>query len=493
MARSCRGLRLQRAARMIAAALRILQLVHGLPPDRAGGTETYAWQLSRALAARGPEVEVLAATKDLARADLSLASVEREGVLVHSLANNLLHEDFRSTWDDPRVAAALAGFVRERDFHLVHVQHLIHLGSALPGLWKARGAQVAMTLHDYWSVCARHGQRLRPDGGLCTEVETSRCGSCLLDFAHNQGRLERRVLPLARVLKRATGLDIAPAARRAKAFLARHPSAPRGAKGGAMIGAEDAARAAALARQVVERNTALRERLGASVARFFAPSRFLLERAVVDGGLPRERIEHLPFGIDLPPVAPRAERAPGAPIVVGFLGARIRAKGPDLLLRAWAALDGEARARGELRLRGSDQSEAAYQAELRSLARATGARLEGALSRAGVAAFLAECDLLVVPSRWWENAPLVVQEARAARVPLLVAGHGGLAEFVEPGVDGWHFAPGSIEDLRAALARVLSGELDTKRLAPRPVPPFAWHVDQLEARYRDLVAGRLAR
>jgi glycosyltransferase involved in cell wall biosynthesis len=470
---------------MIAGALRILQLVHGLPPDRAGGTETYAWQLSRALAVRGHAVEVLAATKDLSRADLSLHSCEREGVLVHSLANNLLHEDFRSTWDDARVAAALSGFVRERAFDLVHVQHLIHLGSALPGLLAARGAMVVMTLHDYWSVCARHGQRLRPDGSLCAEIDPRRCGSCLLSFEHKQGGLERRVLPLARVLRRATGLDIAPAARRAKALLARHPSGP--------LGAREEARAVALEREVVERNAELRARLSDSVARFFAPSRFLLERAVVDGGLPRERIEHLPFGVDLPPSAPRAPRLPGAPLVVGFLGARIRAKGPDLLLRAWGALPSQLRARGILRLHGSDRSEASYQAELRVLARDCGARLGGALDRAGVAAFLSECDLLVVPSRWWENAPLVVQEARAARVPLLVAGHGGLAEFVEPGVDGWHFAPGSIEDLRGALARVLSRELDTMGLDPRPVPPFGRHVDQLEARYRELVAKDVAR
>jgi glycosyltransferase involved in cell wall biosynthesis len=470
---------------MIAVNLRILQLVHGLPPDRAGGTETYAWQLSKALAARGHAVEVLAATKDLARDDLSIASAEREGVLVHGFANNLLHDDFRSTWDDPRIEAALARWEEGRAYDIVHVQHLIHLGSASPGRWAARGAVVAMTLHDYWSVCARHGQRLRPDGGLCEEVEPRRCGECLLGFEHKQGGLERRVLPLARTLKRATGLDIAPAARRAKALLARHPPAPDGAA--------EAARAFELEREVVERNRELRARLRSAVARFFAPSRFLLERAVVDGGLPRERIEHLPFGVDLPPRAPRAARPVGARIVVGFLGARIRAKGPDLLLRAWSALPDELRARGVLRLRGSDRSEAAYQAELRALARGSGADLQGALDRAGVAAFLAECDLLVVPSRWWENAPLVVQEARAARVPLLVAGHGGLAEFVEPGVDGWHFAPGSVEDLRDALARVLSRESDTTRLDPRPGPPSGGLGPLAVPRYRELVARDVAR
>lgn len=453
--------------------MRILQIVHGLPPDRAGGTETYTWQLARALARRGHDVEVVAATKDLGRADLSLASAEREGVLVHSLANNLLHEGFRATWDDPRAAAALRP-VLERSYDAVHVQHLVHLGSELPLLCARRGAAVLMTLHDFWAHCARHGQRLHPDGEVCERIDPVRCGGCLQSFEHSQGALERRFLPLVRAVKRASGFDLAPLARRAKARVA----------GGTRAKA-DPAGAALLAEEVRVRNAQLRERLAAGVRRFLAPSRFVLERSAADGGLPRERIVHLPFGIP----AAGVERVPCAgPLRVGFLGARLHAKGPDLLLRAFAALPAELRARGTLRLCGSDRNEAAYQTELRGLAAACGATLEGALDRDGVARFLAACDLLVVPSRWWENAPLVVQEARAARVPLLVADHGGLAEFVEEGRDGWRFAPGSVPALAARLAAVLSGELDMRRLAPRPVPSWDWHVGEVESHYAQCVA-----
>ena len=124
--------------------MRILHLVHGLPPDRVGGTETYTWQLARALAARGHEVEVLATTKDLGRADLSLRSSVREGVQVHSLAHNLLHADFRATWDDPRIVAAIAPLLSRR-YDLVHVQHLIQLGITLPARFAQQGAAVVMT------------------------------------------------------------------------------------------------------------------------------------------------------------------------------------------------------------------------------------------------------------------------------------------------------------------------------------------------------------
>ena len=458
--------------------MRILHLVHGLPPDRVGGTETYTWQLARALAARGHEVEVLATTKDLGRADLSLRSSVREGVQVHSLAHNLLHADFRATWDDPRIVAAIAPLLSRR-YDLVHVQHLIQLGMTLPAHFAQQGAAVVMTLHDYWSQCARHGQRLHPDGNLCATLDPQRCGACLVTFEHNQGRWERRLMPVVRMVKQASGLDLSASARRAKRWLGKRAPVATAAT------QADAARA--LAEQVVVRATELRQQLSAQVQLYFAPSRFVLERSVLDGGLPRERMVHLPFGIADGVLGVRSPRPAEAPLQIGYLGARIRAKGPDLLLRAWAQLPNELRQRGVLRVCGSDANEPTYQAELRQLALAAGARLEGVLDRAAVARLYAELDLLVVPSRWWENAPLVVQEARAAGVPLLVADHGGLAELVEPGIDGWRFRPGSVEDLSARLAQVLSRELDTRALHPRPVPAWSWHVDQVEAHYRAVV------
>jgi glycosyltransferase involved in cell wall biosynthesis len=286
-------------------------------------------------------------------------------------------------------------------------------------------------------------------------------------------------MPVVRMVKQASGLDLSASARRAKRWL--------GERAPVATAATQADAARALAQQVVVRATELRQQLSAQVQLYFAPSRFVLERSVLDGGLPRERMVHLPFGIADGVLGARSPRPAEAPLQIGYLGARIRAKGPDLLLRAWAQLPSELRQSGVLRVCGSDANEPTYQAELRQLALAAGARLEGVLDRAAVARLYAELDLLVVPSRWWENAPLVVQEARAAGVPLLVADHGGLAELVEPGIDGWRFRPGSVEDLSARLAQVLSRELDTRALHPRPVPAWSWHVDQVEAHYRAVV------
>jgi glycosyltransferase involved in cell wall biosynthesis len=54
---------------------------------------------------------------------------------------------------------------------------------------------------------------------------------------------------------------------------------------------------------------------------------------------------------------------------------------------------------------------------------------------------------------WYENSPLTIHEARAARTAVLVSDLGGMAELVEPGRQGWRFPPGDA----AALARALEG------------------------------------
>ena len=54
---------------------------------------------------------------------------------------------------------------------------------------------------------------------------------------------------------------------------------------------------------------------------------------------------------------------------------------------------------------------------------------------------MAATDFVVMASRWWENSPVVIQEAYAAERPLVVPGLGGMAEKVQDGVTGRHSYP----------------------------------------------------
>jgi glycosyltransferase involved in cell wall biosynthesis len=71
-----------------------------------------------------------------------------------------------------------------------------------------------------------------------------------------------------------------------------------------------------------------------------------------------------------------------------------------------------------------------------------------------VHALMRRMDAVLVPSLWWENSPIVIQEALRAGRPVLCSDIGGMAEKVRDGLDGFHFAAGDAESLAALLTHL---------------------------------------
>ncbi|WP_374188336.1 glycosyltransferase [Asticcacaulis biprosthecium] len=70
-----------------------------------------------------------------------------------------------------------------------------------------------------------------------------------------------------------------------------------------------------------------------------------------------------------------------------------------------------------------------------------------------------DCDWIVMPSVWWENAPVVLQEARLSGVPALVSNVGGMAEKVGKGVHGEHFVVANPGSLASRLNAIINGDI----------------------------------
>jgi glycosyltransferase involved in cell wall biosynthesis len=134
-------------------------------------------------------------------------------------------------------------------------------------------------------------------------------------------------------------------------------------------------------------------------------------------------------------------------------------------------------------------------ADLERAARAAGVGLHGRLPREDVGRVLAGTDLLVVPSLWWENQPLVILEALAAGTPLAVSDLGGMAELVGEGTDGLRFPAGDVDALERLLRRVLEEptRLDALAASPSAMPDVATATDLVELAYADALAVRRAR
>ncbi|MCA1662420.1 MAG: glycosyltransferase [Novosphingobium sp.] len=165
-------------------------------------------------------------------------------------------------------------------------------------------------------------------------------------------------------------------------------------------------------------------------------------------------------------------------------------KGFDLLLRAFAA-SGVA-ATHDLVILG----QGSLAAELETLAAELGiaSRVHWPGFQANPFAWMAACELFVLPSRW-EGFGNVLAEAMAAGAPVLAADCDyGPGEIVTHGESGWLVAPDSAEALTAGLRRLLGDAALRDRLAAgarRESERFA--IEPIVGRYAallDEVAGR---
>lgn len=221
---------------------------------------------------------------------------------------------------------------------------------------------------------------------------------------------------------------------------------------------------------------------------FVAPSRFLADR-FSDWGIDPARIVVLPNGVHPLAAAPRVPHP--RPDRFAYFGNLSRHKGVlDLLAVARHAGD-----RVRLDLHGGlGHAGAAFRDDFAAaLAQAPNARHHGPYLRADLPQLMARADWVVMPSIWWENAPLVLLEARAAGVPVLCSGIGGMAEMVRDGIEGVHLPPGDPRAWAEAMAALARDPALHKRLgagqAARADSAGTWDgfVAAHLALYRDLM------
>lgn len=350
---------------------------------------------------------------------------------------------FRDTWSVPEVEAALLRVLEREGVGRVHVHHLAHLGLGLPELARGAGAEVRITLHDYHLLCTR-GQLVDRDLQRCPGPEPARCARCVAEHLRASPGLHR-LAPLARAL----GVD-----RRARGWVASPAPGP-----------------AALAR-LHERQEAAARALRAA-HRLLAPSQHLARRFAQEG-FPGVQVLDLPL---VSPLTPAPEPAPG-PLRLLFVGSLIPTKGADVLLRAFTEL-GAAGANTTLLLYGPrvpfDGQEGWAEALLQRVAATPGARWGGTFGDAERQAVYSGADVLVLPSTWEENSPLVLREALAVGLRVVASDVGGVAE-LDPGAR--RVPPGSVAALREALLAELR---QGRGRRPARAFPMAEHLAALEA------------
>lgn len=414
--------------------LKILLAAHHFPPRRVGGAELLAFRIARQLTQAGHGVQVVC-VEEMDRGapnELTWSDDVYEGINVKRFSFNLActPDPLRYSFDHPQLQEHLTSLVASFQPDLVHLFSGYLIGIAPLRAAKAFQIPTIVTLTDFWFLCPTI-QLLRSDGSLCQGPEAIECARCLSDQRRTFRWMER-VSPQG--------------AERFWRFAEQQP----------LLG-----NALRLNTRLVGLNARQRELIDAlnGADAIIAVTQFLADLYVNNGVRPEKLVvkpNHLDFSqFD----AAEPTRRVSNEIHFAYLGQIAEIKGIHILIKAFQTayrMKGSTR-RMRLSLYGVMNTNKQYARKLRSLAAGNpDIHFAGAYEHRTLRQLLTQVDVVVVPSLWYENAPIVILEAFMGGCPVIGTRVGGIAELVGDDVNGLLFQRGDVADLARQIARVMN-------------------------------------
>lgn len=411
--------------------MRILHLLHQYLPEKIGGTELYTRTLAQAQVRQGHEVAIFTPASLPPRVG-NLAPTVEEGVRVYRAPTGprSATQVFLSTFGQKELSRHFVHVVGHETPDLIHIQHLMGVPASIGPLMAK--IPTVVTLHDYWYLCANAQLLTNYDETVCGGPRGwVNCARCAIARAGHPQALP--LIPALVPLMAYRHLRLKPFLQKAQALIA--PTAFTG-------------------------------------------------HIYAQMGLAPEQIHIVPHGLDLPAQLP-ARVLPRKGLHIAYIGGLSWQKGVHGLVTAVNQLPTSG---VKLTIYGDTTAFPDYVAHLKQLAQHPGIHLAGRIPHAQLWQALADVDVVVVPSLWYETASLIVQEAFAMGVPVIASALGALRERVNDGVDGVLVPPGETAVLAHLLDQLRQQPeiLERLRAGIQPVFTIQEHVTAVEAIYQNV-------
>ena len=367
---------------------RILIIAHGHPDHSKGGAEVAAYNLFKEYQRRGINTLFLARSGDPSHGG-SVFSTRNGGreILFHTAMHDWFN--FRCV-EATHIYHDFRDLLKRYQPTTVHFHHYAHMGMEMIREVKNTlpNAKIMFTLHEYLALCFNNGQMVKTGGTkLCYGGSPTDCARCFPEKS-------------------------------AADFFLRE---------------------------------SYFKSLFALVDVFISPSHFLIDRYKA-WGLPAEKMVMIENG------QPEAENDQPRILAAGekrgrfaYFGQITPFKGLDVLLEALLLLPDEIRKQVHLDIHGANLE--GQPGEYRDKVIKLINKLEHTVTMHGsyesheIGKLMSETDWMIIPSIWWENSPIVIQEAFNHGRPIICSDIGGMAEKIENGVTGLHFRCGKANAL----------------------------------------------
>lgn len=409
-------------------AMKILLAPHLFFPAHQAGTEVLTLELARSLRQKGHAVTIVTCARHQDIGEESgpwLSKDNYDGFDVFSinfLAGNQLNSITHHAESSER-AEILVALVKQLSPDLVHFQHANGFSSAAIPAIKKLGIPVFFTATDFWSICSRTNLYKPHTSTVCDGPKTpAQCLACALPMLPES--IARAIMVMAN--DKTTKIS------------------------------NTLGQLYALKRRLPDMTSNINMADGIFAATHFQAG------MLTKYGVSRANLKVFPYGVRLGELPGKAE-VPGtfsaeAPMKIAFIGSLTRIKGVHVFLKALRKLSPEKLARLDVSIYGKTlANDDDYGRELKSHA----AKLPPTIKFAGtfphdeIGSILRSQHLCVVPSIWYENAPLVLCSAVAAGIPALVSKFDGMTEVIKEGVNGLSFSAGNPDALAQMLERLI--------------------------------------
>jgi glycosyltransferase involved in cell wall biosynthesis len=437
--------------------MKILQVSHSFLPFNFAGVEVYTYNLCRELS-KNHKVYIFYRINDLRFKDYRIFYGNLNGLEYYAINNTFRRYDsFESTYKNREIDERFSEILEIINPDIVHIQHLLYLSVSIIEKIKKKGIPIVFTLHDYWPICPQ-GQLLRDDYVICENDNYIKCIDCVFHqlsikkniFKHYY--IVKSILPnfLFRFIMNNYFLIIK------NLFL------------------DDKK----MIKKIKDRKNYIDEALS-MIDIFISPSEFLRD-IFIKFGISKEKIILNRFGFNLNDFK-NSQKTFSKKIRFGFIGSILPAKGLHILIEAFNKIKDE---QIELKIYGKFASYKGilrdYFKYIKKIIKNKNIKFMGGFDNRYIADIFNGIDVLVVPSIWPENSPLVIQEALATKTPVIASDTGGIPELVKNRVNGLLFKTGDSHALYAIIELVKNNPSILDELRKNIFPPKDIEINALE-------------
>ena len=201
---------------------------------------------------------------------------------------------------------------------------------------------------------------------------------------------------------------------------------------------------------IAQRSTASREiMLGASM--IISPSLFL--STLFERVINNIHIEVINHGMSYTSLKKNTQKYnPGDRITFCYAGSLNHHKGIHILIETLKGIESD---KFTLKIYGGGTDEVYKNKLLEMVGGDRRFEFCGRYSEDNVGNILNNIDVVIVPSLWYENYPLVLHEALSCNVPVITSNIGGMAEKVKNNINGFTFPVGDKDTLRFIINNIL--------------------------------------